>query len=58
MKHLLIAAVLSALLFGCKTSDSGRPGEQSYSETGGSKAYYREGENDRHTSKAGHNLHW
>ena len=51
MKQLFIALALAAFFVGCKTRDS-------VSETDRSKAYYREGENDRHTSKAGHSLHW
>ena len=51
MKHLLIALALAAFFIGCKTRDAD-------SETDRSKAYYHEGENDRHSSKAGHSMHW
>ncbi|HEY0549696.1 MAG TPA: hypothetical protein VGF13_08845 [Verrucomicrobiae bacterium] len=58
MKLLLIAAALGAFLMGCQTRNAGSPGDSSSSEPDRSKAYYLEGENDRHNSKAGHMLHW
>ena len=47
-KLLLIAVAFAAVLTGCKTAP----------ENGRSKAYYIEGENDRHNSRAGHMLHY
>lgn len=47
-KLLLIALAFAAVLTGCKT----RP------ENDRSKAYYIEGEHDRHNNRAGHMLHY
>jgi hypothetical protein len=58
MKLLLIAAALAAFLVGCQTQNAERPGESGSGETDRSKAYYREGENDRHNSRAGHMMHY
>lgn len=55
MKLLLLTAALAAFLVGCQTRNAGAPGE---AETDRAKAYYREGENDRHNSRAGHMMHW
>ena len=52
MKHLLMAMVFAVALVGCKSNS------QNTGEPERSKAYYREGENDRHNSGTGHSLHW
>jgi hypothetical protein len=51
MRNLLLAMAF-ALALGCKSNS------QNTGEPERLKAYYREGENDRHNSRTGHSTHF
>jgi hypothetical protein len=59
MKQILMATAIIVLATGCHTSrNAGRPGDETYSETGSDRpATYQQSENDRHSqSRPSNNL--
>jgi hypothetical protein len=60
MKLLLLAVAFALAVVGCKSNSQnmGGPGNSGSTEPDRSKAYYLEGANDRHNSRAGHMMHY